>query len=310
MKHIIFNVLISIYKVLPFQYFFLNILKRNGMSRHKIYKDLRFAGVFKINEKIYGNQISFKMMNFKGYIENETFWQGLFNTFEPESGYLWVLFSKKADVIFDIGANTGIYSLVSKSVNKHSVIYAFEPSRNTHSKLIQNIELNSFDINVYDLALSDINGKQIFYDSPSDVQTSASLSPEKNKNWDLFQGEIWEYEVDTLTLSQFVKDNGIKKIDLIKLDVEMHEHAVLGGYLEYLNIHLPVIFIEILNNQIAKVIYDYTNENYDYYQLLENKKIRKVNNFEIVMGVWNYLLIPKTKFNLFHSEIKAFKIEN
>lgn len=306
MKHIIFKILLSIYQFLPFKFFFLTILKRLGLSKHKIYKDLRFKGVFGVNEVICGNKVSFKVKNYKGYIENETFWRGLFNSFESESGYLWVLFSKNANVIFDIGANTGIYSLVSKCVNKESVIYAFEPSRNTNSKLLENINLNSFDIKVFDLALSDINGKQLFYDSPSEVQTSASLSPEKNKNWDLYKGEIWEYEVNTQTLSTFIQENSIQNIDLIKLDVEMHEPAVLNGYLEYLNIHLPVIFIEILNSKIAEIIYGYTHLNYDFYQLISYKKVRKVESFEIVMGVWNYLLIPKSKADQYSFIIDDF----
>lgn len=308
MKHILFKLLFSIYKVLPCKHLILNLFKKIGLSKFKIYKDLRFKGVFSLNENVCGNIVSFKMKNYGGYIENETFWRGLFNSFESESGYLWILFSKKSTVIFDIGANTGIYSLVSKSVNNDSVIYAFEPSRNTYSKLIENININSFDIKVYDLALSDTNGKQLFYDSPSEIQTSASLSPEKNKNWDLFQGDIWEYQVNTQTLSSFIKNNNIKSIDLIKLDVEMHEPAVLKGYLDYLNIHLPVIFIEILNDNIAEIIYGYTYLNYDFYQLLSYKKVRKVESFEIVMGVWNYLLIPKLKADQYSYIIDEFLI--
>ena len=39
------------------------------------------------------------------------------------------------DVIFDIGANTGIYSMVTKAINPSSKIHAFEPSKQTYFKL-------------------------------------------------------------------------------------------------------------------------------------------------------------------------------
>lgn len=82
---------------------------------------------------------------------------------------------------FDIGANTGVYSLLSKSLNPKAKIYAFEPVQRTFKRLEQNIAINNFDVTTEQIALSDKSGKQIFYDTYAEHQQSSSLSPDKLK---------------------------------------------------------------------------------------------------------------------------------
>ena len=67
------------------------------------------------------------MRHYGFQLENEIFWSGLTNGWEKISTRLWIELSKNSKVIFDIGANTGIYSLVSKSINPTSQVFAFEP---------------------------------------------------------------------------------------------------------------------------------------------------------------------------------------
>jgi FkbM family methyltransferase len=308
MKHFIYKLFISIYNFLPGKHFLVKILKKIGLSKHKIYKDLKFKGEFRIEEMIQDTKIDFKMISYGGFIENETYWQGLFKSFEPESGKLWIDFVKVSANILDIGANTGIYSIAAKCVNPSINLYAFEPSKNTYSKFLENRKINQLDFQIFELALSDVNGKQLFYDMPSEVQTSASLSPDKSKNWDLFVGDLWEYEVETQTLDTFVHNQNIREIDLIKVDVEMHEPAVIRGYLQNLYIQLPVFFIEILTEKIALEIDAFMRKDYIYFQLFENGTMKEVENFEIIMGTWNYLLIPSVKIEKYQSILHKYLV--
>ena len=302
-KHFLFLVSTGLFNVLPLNNLIALILRRFGVQNHKIYKDLKFSGPFKIDFFNENKRYEFKMFHFGGYIENETFWKGLFQTFERESGQIWIEFSKISSVIFDIGANTGIYSFVSKAVNSTCEIYAFEPSNNTKQKFKKNIHLNGVKINQKDIALGENDGEQIFYDYKSKNQTSASLSPEKSK--DLV--DLWEYKVKTARLDSFIEEEKIEKIDLIKMDVEMYEPQVLRGFSKYLPIFQPVIFVEVLTDDIANQIYPLIKEDYFIYQLKTDSTLKKVEHFTIVAFVWNYLLVPKSKLDLYKGILSKFE---
>ena len=61
--------------------------------------------------------------------------------------------------------------------------------------------------------MSNKKGIVTFYDVPETNQTSASLSPDKLKNSSSFTGEVLEYEVETMTISELIEE---RKIDLRK----------------------------------------------------------------------------------------------
>ena len=120
MKHIIFLTIISIWKVLPFKQFHAKILIGFPKIFSKLYKDLRFRGVMNVSVE----NKSFLLHN-PGFttIENEIFWFGLENGWEKVSMKLWIELVKNSNTILDIGANTGVYSLVAATVNNHAKVY-------------------------------------------------------------------------------------------------------------------------------------------------------------------------------------------
>ena len=240
---------------------------------------------------------NFKMRGFGGKIANETFWKGLFKSWETETGFVFKYLVQKERVIFDIGANVGIYSLVAKAMNPQSTLYAFEPSKNTFHKLLKNNDLNGFDINCEQIALSNENGTSIFYDVPDEHQTSASLSSLKLKDWDGYNGEILEYEVKVNTFDYYLEKNGIKNVDLVKIDVEMNEPNVLFGMKSSIKNLKPIIIIEVLSDEIANKIADFFNS-YWYFFLLKNEKLTRMERIEYISEYpyyFNYLIIHKQK---------------
>jgi FkbM family methyltransferase len=182
-------------------------------------------------------------------IENELYWNG-WDGWEKISLALWKNYSKDSAIIFDIGSNTGIYSLVASNENPNAEIYAFEPVKRTAQLLKKNLELNStFKIQMIEKAVSNQNGKATFYDVPSQSQYSASLNPEMLNQ----VNEIITYEIETITLDTFkLLEN--KKVDLIKLDVEMHEPEAIEGMIEIIRRDKPTILVEILTNEIGHKI--------------------------------------------------------
>jgi FkbM family methyltransferase len=128
---------------------------------------------------------------------------------------------KEGMVFADIGANIGYYSLlVSQLVGKEGKIYAFEPAPENYSTLLKNIEMNGYqNIITVNKAVSNTNGIVRFF-----IDESNPLY-HKLKNSKDIKGTI---EVNATTLDDYFKDKE-RKIDIIKMDVEGAELAVLKG---------------------------------------------------------------------------------
>ncbi len=145
----------------------------------------------------------------------------------------------------DIGANTGIYSLMTKAVQPDRRSYAFEPSPQVLELLERNIALNaaSGDIEVVKVAASDCRGTaQLFIPSQDHglIETSASLSS-------TFRPQHSEVvDIDTIPLDEFAP-LADQRVAVMKIDVEGAEDRVLHGALRTLQRSKTLVFCEILS---------------------------------------------------------------
>ena len=157
--------------------------------------------------------------------------------FEPELLYLEKLLSP-GKVFVDGGANLGIYSMVAANlVGKSGLVLAFEAAAETFKKLNKNIEINNFkNIKLFNYALSDQEGTARFYHI-NNAPNSYSLGGETS-------GSDFE-EVNLITLSKVVQDEGIDKIDVIKLDVEGAEELVMRGAKTLFEQMHPTVIFEV-----------------------------------------------------------------
>src|SRR5215210_2863413 len=83
---------------------------------------LAFDGVFTL--RLEGRPVRFEYAN--RWIERELFWHG-WKGYEPVSLALWQRCAKRARTIVDIGANSGLFAIVAKSLNRKATVLAFEP---------------------------------------------------------------------------------------------------------------------------------------------------------------------------------------
>ena len=280
-----------LYTALPFKKQLFLFLKKLKLPE-SIYKHLFFEGIFKV--KFDSNSFLIKHYGFQ--LENEIFWNGLTNGWEKISIKLWIELSKTSNVILDIGANTGIYSLVSKATNPTSKVYAFEPVTRVYEKLCANIALNNFDVKCFEFALSNNDGEAVIYDTPTPHVYSVAV----NKNISGLADTI-PTKIKTLKLSTFIKQNELSAIDLIKIDVETHEPEVLDGMEQYLELFKPTLLIEVLNDEVGDKIQQLIkNIDYLYFNIDEINVPKKVDKI-VKSGFYNYLICsPKIakKLNL------------
>lgn len=275
-----------IYQFLPFKSALFKGLKLIYSPKEEIYQHLHFIGEFKI--KVSQNS-SFKINHFGYQVENDIFWSGLYGNWEKDSLSIWVKLCKDAEVIFDIGANTGVYSLIAKSINKSNTVYAFDPVKRVYDRLIKNILLNEYDIKAFQLALSNQTGEAIVYDIDAEHTYAVTV----NKNMHSPSSKVNEVKIKTLRLDQFIEQNNISKVDIMKIDVETHEPEVLEGMGVYLRRFRPTLLIEILNDDIASQIQELIKHiDYLYFNLNEKGDIKRVNNLK-KSDYHNFLICDK-----------------
>ena len=274
----------TIYRILPFKRLFFSLLKTVYKPEARIYKHLHFKGVFKVE---IDKQHLFKIKHFGNIIENELFWEGIHNGWEKVSFNLWIKLCKNANCVIDVGANTGVYALIAKCLNKNSKVYAFEPVERVFEKLEYNNQINNYNIHCNKIALSNKNGEAIIYDIPN---TEHIYSVTVNKNMFTPGTPVVEKTIETITLDSFINKENISNIDLIKIDVETHEPEVIEGYLNNIKQHLPSILIEILNDEVGNKIEHLIKDlPYLYFNIDENSGIKKVDHI-LKSDYFNYLL--------------------
>ena len=288
----------SVYRILPFKKYIFLLVKLFGVPKHSIYQHLHF--VDNMSVKVDDTK-RFRIRHYGFEVENEIFWNGIFNGWEKVSLSIWAELSEKSHYIFDIGANTGVYSLLAKTINPQSRIYAFEPVERVCDKLMANINLNGYNIHCIKKAVSNFNGNATIYDKNTEhiysVSVNTDISPDKENSIPT--------TIETVRLDTFIESEELPRIELIKLDVETHEVEALEGFGVYLKKFEPTFIIEILNDEIASGVEELIADiDYNYYVIDENSGIKKVDRLR-KSDYFNFLICKPELANRLNT-IKRF----
>jgi FkbM family methyltransferase len=132
-------------------------------------------------------------------------------------------------VIFDVGANRGQFlQLALREFGGRSVIHAFEPGSAAFAELRQRfgaqsaVVLNNFALG------SEGSQRTLYYDLAGSELSSLYARKVEHHGHSFTGSEL----VQVKTLDDYCAVQGVSRIDLLKLDVEGHELAVLNGAIE------------------------------------------------------------------------------
>ena len=148
---------------------------------------------------------------------------------EPET-VAWIHQTiKPGDVLYDIGANVGAYSLVAASWTKEqAIVYAFEPGCFTFPSLVENIFANKFEQSVipFQVALSDQTTLVKFGYSTLDAggATHVGIRDMKGSMPTVRKQVLLSYRLD-----DFIQTFGLRLPTHMKIDVDGSELEVLRG---------------------------------------------------------------------------------
>ena len=136
--------------------------------------------------------------------------------------------------VLDVGANIGVHALrFARLVGPGGSVYAFEPTDFAFAKLTRNMSLNSFaQLVALKLALAENNERARTVDFRSSWRTDGKT---------VTSGSL----VDLIRLDDWAERMQLKRLDLIKLDVDGNEYSVLAGGLATLGHFRPLLLMEV-----------------------------------------------------------------
>lgn len=165
--------------------------------------------------------------------------------FETTSAIKKIL--KKGDVVFDIGANIGYYTLIfAKLVGKTGAVHSFEPSIREFASLCENIKLNKYNnIFLNQVAVTNYDGfmkMAIFEDS-----TFGAYNTIGKPTHQIVESQVYKEEIiKSLSLDTYCKIYGSLTPQLIKVDIEGAELQLINGGTKLLSSpKSPILVIEI-----------------------------------------------------------------
>lgn len=171
--------------------------------------------------------------------------------FEEETIDFFSHHLKPGMVVFDVGANIGIYSLLSaKHVGEGGAIHSFEPTPKTFAQLQVNVELNGFGcVHLNQLAVAEQSGTSNLFLYEQNAMNSLS-----RQDW--VGTPLGQVAVATISLDEYIDAEGVDTVNLLKLDVEGAELGVLKGARRLLSgPNAPVVVCEFADKTTSNFGY-------------------------------------------------------
>lgn len=229
-------------------------------------------------------------------VVNSLIWTG---GYKPASLRLWARLAEKADLVFDIGAYTGIYGLVAAQKNNKCSVFCFEPLYTNVSRINENISLNRLNnVVVVPYAISNT-----IHDVNLNIYSDGHfLSPESSIKNTINKKTVFVKKVQSISIDTFVELNSIKKIDLLKIDVNGSESEVILGMRKTLEKLRPDILMSVSNDETAQLLTEIFNKlGYNFFQIEEDSlDIYEAYGLTSSTGLTNinYLITMKNRHEL------------
>jgi len=254
----------------------------------RISQHLYFNGIFEA--RLYGKK-TVKLLHIGNQIENEIYWRGFEGCHEKKSMQVFasIVQNISPKVVWDIGANSGTYGILTKALKPDCDVVFFEPIPKAVEIIEKNLSINNFEAKVFEIALGDFDGVgEIFFEKGHDFATSVTV----NKNTVPKGTQSDSMKIQVRRLDSITAELGLNPPNLVKLDVETYEYEVLNGW----GTQFPeeaVFLIEILLEDLALKLAEFFPENrYQFWNIDDhNSTIRQVAKLG-KSDFYNFLIVP------------------
>jgi FkbM family methyltransferase len=202
-------------------------------------------------------------------------------------------------IAFDVGAHEGETLEYLQQIETIKKIYSFEPQIEIYNKILKKYNFNDRII-LNNLALSNNCEDKIFFINALSSTSSFSLLNDnslwlKIKNIILNEKNLIKDSITlkTSTIDNYVNENNINMIDLLKIDTEGHELEVLMGSMK-----------TIKKNKVKYLLIElHTSKMYKNYSKKKIEEFLKNNNFTLLKSF-------KFPFHTFVDNLYEYKGSN
>lgn len=204
---------------------------------------------------------------------------------------------KPGDIVIDVGANIGCYSIpFAQAVGSNGRVYSFEPQGVIHEILYQNVLENNLQniIKTYHMAVGHIDGVASL-NGKCDRGRELQYDRKEETNFGGVNLGKGGEKIPMINLTGFVDKLklGDRKVNLIKIDVEGAEKMVISGAKELIERDRPIVFYEDNYKKITKEMIDMFNLPHEIVNLNIRKYLMEELKYSKLIKIGeNYLCLP------------------
>lgn len=154
---------------------------------------------------------------------------------------------RRGDVVIDVGANVGHFSLLLADIVGAENLFCFEPTPVTWRRLKNNFELNGWSTShLYAMAVGQREGSVEFPDSEQPETTNSVVWSKEG---------VSKIKVPLLSLDSLLPEFAKREVGVLKIDVEGYEREVLLGARRFLREVRPrLVMFESLEGRLDDVL--------------------------------------------------------
>jgi len=143
------------------------------------------------------------------------------------------------EVVWDVGANVGIYSIFFEKTFGKSKIMSFEPAETTHALLLKNLNHNkSSRVMTFKLGLGSSDEEAYLTKSPDGAGSNSIVLKKSNTS-------SMSEKIEMTSIDLLINSNPKYAPKFIKIDVEGYEPQVILGGKSYITESKPIIMMEV-----------------------------------------------------------------
>jgi FkbM family methyltransferase len=185
---------------------------------------------------LYGKSGKAILINNEEYVVSAHIARGINPVIDETPLKLLINLAKNIDVLFDIGANIGIISVIlSKKMQPGTTIYSFEPAPNTFKFLADTARVQKGNAKVLPYKYAISNKIETLHFTDMERTTRNHITNEEGR------GTV---AVDAITIDSFCATNKVVP-QLFKIDVEGAEYRALQGMAQTLKNNNCTVLVEI-----------------------------------------------------------------
>lgn len=209
--------------------------------------------------------------------------------YEPEMRELFARLVEPGMVVYDVGANVGVFSVLFAALaGPHGLVYAFEPEPGNLRCLRDTQSNNALPNLVIQAAGVGRENGTLYFDRKGGAMSGRMVEKADRSDANII-------EMPVIGIDDFVFVQGQRAPDLLKIDVEGNEVNVVAGMNRTLTTHRPIVVCELhpaAEPKVLDLFSVFASHGYESYDASRWLRATQPQALHAYAGVHHVLCIP------------------